>query len=361
VGGKPKLKVPPAVGSAPAEVFKACLLGGAIGDALGAPVEFMSRDQICSRFGAGGLRDFADWHHGLGAITDDTQMTLFTAEAVIQSHRENMPLELSLGIAYQCWLSTQQPFFRSHLPDGTPVTKWSRLLKDRRLKNQRAPGLTCLDALESKDAVDAPATNTSKGCGGVMRVAPIGLFVAKRDSAAPLHRVTNNNAALAFQWGCWAAQLTHGHPTGFLSAGAFAAIICQIALGHSLSAAIETSLKLVCAQPQHKETSQAIKQAVSRATADKQFRQQSLTELGHGWVAEEALAMSLYCSLTAKSFSDGVIYAVNHDGDSDSTGAITGNLLGCLFGLDGIPSNWRASVECADLIEQIASDLAELG
>lgn len=360
MGGEPKLKLPAIVMGDLADAFRACLLGGAIGDALGAPVEFMSRDQIFSHFGASGLRDFADWHHGIGAITDDTQMTLFTAEGVIQSHRENLPLELSLGIAYQCWLSTQQPFYCSHLPDGTPVTKWSRLLKDRRLRGQRAPGLTCLDALESKGTVDALATNTSKGCGGVMRVAPIGLFVASRYSADGRQEPSEHNAALAFQLGSLAAQLTHGHPSGFLSAGAFSAIISQIALGKPLRAAVKTSLALLCAQPHHKETSQAIKQAASRATADKRFSQQSLTELGHGWVAEEALAMSLYCALTAESFADGVICAINHDGDSDSTGAITGNLLGCLFGLDEIPSNWRTSVECADLIEEMASDLAEL-
>jgi len=357
---KPKPKFPRIVKSDLVDVFRACLLGGAIGDALGAPVEFMSRHQICSRFGPDGLRDFADWHHGIGAVTDDTQMTLFTAEGVIQSHRDNLPLELSLGIAYQCWLSTQQNFYCSHLPDGTPVTKWSRLLKDRRLRGQRAPGLTCLDALESKDTVDALATNTSKGCGGLMRVAPIGLYFARRYSAEPQQDSFENNAALAFQLGSLAAQLTHGHPSGFLSAGAFSAIIFQIVLGQPLRTAVKASLALLSAQPHHKETSQAIKQAVARARADKRFSQQSFTELGRGWVAEEALAMSLYCALTAESFADGLICAVNHDGDSDSTGAIAGNLLGCLFGLNEIPSNWRASVECADLIEQMASDLTEL-
>ena len=357
---KPKPKFPRIVNSDLVDSFRACLLGGAIGDALGAPVEFMSRAQICSRFGADGLTDFADWHHGRGAITDDTQMTLFTAEGVIQAHRNNMPLELSLGIAYQCWLSTQQSFYRSHLPDGTPVTKWSGLLKDKRLCGQRAPGLTCLDALESKDTVDALATNTSKGCGGVMRVAPIGLFVASRYSAVGRQEPTENSAALAFQLGSLAAQLTHGHPSGFLSAGAFSAIIFQIVVGKPLRAAVKVSLALLGAQPHQPEPRQAITQAVSRAAADKRFSQQSFTELGHGWVAEEALAMSLYCALTAESFADGLICAVNHDGDSDSTGAITGNLLGCLSGLNEVPSSWRNSVECADLIEEIASELAEL-
>jgi ADP-ribosylglycohydrolase len=65
---------------------RGCLLGGAVGDALGAPVEFMSHSQIVSRFGPHGIRDFAPAYGRTGAITDDTQMTLFTAEGLRRAH-----------------------------------------------------------------------------------------------------------------------------------------------------------------------------------------------------------------------------------------------------------------------------------
>src|SRR4051812_50187991 len=71
-------------------------------------------------------------------------------------------------------------------------------------------------------------------------------------------------------------------------------------------------------------------------TADK------LASLGEGWVAEEALAMSIYCTLVAEDFRRGVTLAVNHGGDSDSTGAITGNILGVMSPHSELPREWLA-------------------
>jgi ADP-ribosylglycohydrolase len=83
-----------------------------------------------------------------------------------------------------------------------------------------------------------------------------------------------------------------------------------------------------------------------------------LRELGKGFVAEEALGMGLYCALGAKDFEDGIILAVNHSGDSDSTGSITGNLLGAAAGLEAIPDRWLAQLELRSAIESLADDLA---
>jgi ADP-ribosylglycohydrolase len=86
---------------------------------------------------------------------------------------------------------------------------------------------------------------------------------------------------------------------------------------------------------------------------------EQVEKLGGGWIAEEALAISIYCALVASDFENGVVLAVNHGGDSDSTGAITGNLLGALLGLDVIPQRWREPLELRDVIEHVADDLFE--
>lgn len=78
---------------------------------------------------------------------------------------------------------------------------------------------------------------------------------------------------------------------------------------------------------------------------------EAIRVVGEGWVAEEALAISAYCSLLTKSFEQGVAVAVNHNGDSDSTGAITGNLLGV------IPNRLLVPLELKSVLETIASDL----
>lgn len=78
---------------------------------------------------------------------------------------------------------------------------------------------------------------------------------------------------------------------------------------------------------------------------------------GQGWIAEEALAISIYCSLVAQDFRHGVLMAVNHDGDSDSTGAITGNLLGATLGVKSMPEEWLAPLELRAVISEFAEDL----
>ena len=84
----------------------------------------------------------------------------------------------------------------------------------------------------------------------------------------------------------------------------------------------------------------------------------NIHQLGEGWVAEETLGISLYCALRHQNdFSAGVIAAVNHKGDSDSTGAVTGNILGALLGYEAIPDQWKKNLKLSNVILEIADDL----
>src|SRR6516225_3717441 len=168
------------------ERFRGCLLGGAVGDALGAPVEFHTREQILARFGPDGITDYAPAYGGVGRITDDTQMTLFTAEGLLRYWVRGCMRGLSThtGVtanAYLRWLCTQgeapvhEVGVGEPLGDGEPG--W--LYQHRQLHSKRAPGNTCLSEIRRMRALGEPAHNGSKGCGGVMRVAPVGLFVAR--------------------------------------------------------------------------------------------------------------------------------------------------------------------------------------
>ncbi|MDO3380269.1 ADP-ribosylglycohydrolase family protein [Geoalkalibacter halelectricus] len=86
--------------------------------------------------------------------------------------------------------------------------------------------------------------------------------------------------------------------------------------------------------------------------------QETIEGLGEGWTGEEALAIAVYCSLVAKgNFDFGVRLAVNHGGDSDSTGAIAGKILGAMLGRKGIGEQWLMPLELRDIIEQVATDL----
>jgi ADP-ribosyl-[dinitrogen reductase] hydrolase len=340
--------------------FAGCLLAGAVGDALGAPIEFKSIDTIRDIYGPAGLTDYDLAFGRRGAITDDTQMTLFTAEGLLRArtrrhllqpdHAADPAAELTLvHQAYLRWLHTQNQRSKSPFFDPARFDGW--LIGIRDLYSTRAAGLTCLSALSWREmgALDNPLNN-SKGCGGVMRVAPVGLLA--------------ESAAEAFQIGRDTAAITHSHPSGYYSSGCLAAIIFHLRHGMPLASAVETTLDLL-ERPEntgYQETARAIHQALQF------WRDPSITPapevlawMGGGWVGEEALAISIYCALVAgDDLRRGLLLAVNHSGDSDSTGAITGNILGLILGRQAIPAHWLTELELRDVIETVALDLATL-
>jgi ADP-ribosylglycohydrolase len=333
--------------------IRGSLLGGAIGDALGAPVEFMSIADIRGQFGTDGLRDFAPAYGRRGAITDDTQMTLFTAEGVMRAwvrmqRRGTCGVSGVIHRAYLRWLLTQG--VRPDTFDGEiPTDGW--LFDIPNLHSRRAPGNTCLSALRSARGTANPeiAKNNSKGCGGVMRVAPIGLFASA---------VGNDKAV--FEMAADAAALTHGHPTGYLTSGFLAVAIAALVRGAPLHDALGAASKQTSTRDNVQELTQALDRAFNLAAQGRPSPEQIET-LGGGWVAEEALAIAVCCALTAENFADGVLLAANHTGDSDSTAAIAGNLLGAMYGEAAIPQGWLAELELREEIARIADDLYGIG
>ena len=333
------------------EHFKGCIIGGAIGDALGAPIEFMSIDQIRSEFGEMGLTDYSEVYGRKGSITDDTQMTLFTTEGLILSkvRQEYQGDEGVISAGYHAllrWLYTQETNLQNNLIQnhGTCSIVDGVLTGYKELFSLRAPGNSCLSSLKTgRIGTIGNPINNSKGCGGVMRMAPVGLAY--------------DDSEKAFHFGCKLAALTHGHPTGYLAAGTFAALISLIISGNSLAEAIDDSILVLKSNKNHEETLRAIGNAlhmVGKHTPGPEV----IEDIGAGWIAEEALGISLYCSLVAENdFKKGVLLSVNHSGDSDSTGSITGNILGALYGIAVIPENWMSELELKDLIEETAGDL----
>ena len=182
--------------------------------------------------------------------------------------------------------------------------------------------------------------NDSKGCGGVMRVAPVGLALSLDNP---------------FETGCEIAAITHGHPTGYLASGFLAMVIAMLAKDEDLETAIDVATNELKNRPDHQECLAAVGKATELAKNAKGTPEEVET-LGQGWIAEEALAISLFCSLVAKDFESGVILAVNHGGDSDSTGAITGNILGSIYGSSVIPDRWLSQLEVRNVVEELAAD-----
>ncbi|MFC4006732.1 ADP-ribosylglycohydrolase family protein [Nonomuraea purpurea] len=347
---------------------RGCLLGGAIGDALGAPIEFQSLREIRRDHGADGITGYVTtWRGKTGLITDDTQMTLFTVEGLIRARADhaNEPgadwTGGALGAvreAYLRWLDTQD----HHAPPLADLPhRTGRLREEAWLYSRRAPGNACLSGLHHPFPGPAPlgepgpVNPNSKGCGTVMRSAPFGLLPTPTAGAGG-----GGAAREAFGLSVACAQITHGHPTGYLAAGAFAAIIAHLMAGEPLESAVRLTLDLLASCPAHDETTAALRAAVALA-ADGEPTPERVESLGGAWIAEEALAIGVYCALVEPSVEDALLLSVNHSGDSDSTGSVCGNLLGALHGADALPARWLRPLEGRDTIDRLAAELAGEG
>lgn len=315
---------------------RGCLLAGACGDALGAPVEFLSYAEIKRRYGMAGIADLDEAYGLVGAITDDTQMTLFTVEGLIRAYvRQQLKgichVPSVVFNAYRRWLATQDGSYND-ISGNVDLDGW--LIRERRLWSERAPGLTCLASLRSRSG-----SNNSKGCGTVMRDAPFGFL-------------GSSSMTLAAE----TARTTHGHPSARFSSAALSCMIGNLARGTTMTEAVEVAVQTLAPEGDATEVRDALVQAL-RLARQPDWRSR-LPELGAGWVAEEALAISVLCAIAGSSPEDAIVTAVNHDGDSDSTGAITGNLVGTAHGPAALPGRWLEAVELTDVIETLAADFA---
>ena len=328
------------------------LIGCAAGDALGYEVEFVRWRGIQQKFGDQGIQEYV-LHGGKAMVSDDTQMTLFTAAGLVLAAEHGQKAEQGIWRAYQDWLHTQM----GGRPDEE-AENW--LLRSRSLFVRQAPGNTCLSALEGRvmGTPEAPV-NDSKGCGAVMRTGPCGFAPA---SLAP-EGCAPGDAAMVL--GARAGAMTHGHTLGWLPAGMLSDMVHSLALdgrdmAHAAEHAMRSALRLFGESGESVYQMDLIAQALTLA-GEAGEDEAHIRALGEGWVGEEALAIAIYCAAKYENDFDGCIRAaVNHSGDSDSTGAIAGTLWGAEHGASAIDSRWGQPVDVVLPLVETARRLTRL-
>ncbi len=341
--------------------IRGCLMAGAAGDALGYEVEFMSRREILSRFGEDGITKFALDNNVKALISDDTQMTLFTANGLMNITRLQIEPQYAIVRAYIDWYYTQI---------GKKNKMKSCWISDiNALHSLRAPGNTCMSALDAIARGKEPCNN-SKGCGGIMRVAPIALYASVSDKLDDV-----KVAQLAAD----ASECTHQHPLGFLPASLFTVLLYKIVLmsPKQVSEEIDTIVAdtVNILDRIYKGWYESDKRYLTELT-EKAVRlahsnisdADAIRQLGEGWVAEETWAIALFCAIRhIDSVEDAIIASVNHDGDSDSTGSVCGNIMGAIYGYEHIKERnifcpegkqLEDTLELSEIILALADDLS---
>ena len=353
-----------------------CIVGGAVGDALGYPVEFTQWPEIERMFGPRGITRYclsssssSSSASGKALISDDTQMALFTGAGILlgmtRSYMRGIMgrLDTYCRYTYLDWLHTQEWKCRK---SECRVDSW--LMDVPELYSQRSPGITCLTALKDLEA-EKEVVNDSCGCGGVMRTAPIAIL-------SYLHSYADGKLDFCDMVAAEAARITHKHPLGFLPSAVLNDILMQIMSGAAdegdglcqvVEKAAERLPEIYSGEdgkiygelwPKDVKRLQEILSVAENLSTTDLPDHIAIERIGGGWTGHEALAIAVYSALKHKySFEDAIVSAVNHSGDSDSTGAVCGNIIGTLLGRKAIPEYYTKDLELLDVIEEMGTDL----
>ncbi len=338
-----------------------CLLGGALGDALGYAVEFDSITDIRKRFGAQGLTGLGDLT-GPRHFSDDTQLTLYTVDGLVEAlewANEGVGADVNacLWLAYLRWLATQGEDAGPSAP--APQPRW--IDGNEVLRQRRHPEKDCISGLATGEmgTTVRPVNPGAKGAGTVMRSAPFGLIPHITPDAV-------------YKLSADAAALTHGHPAAQQSAGIFSLLINRLVAGEGLRDAVAAVAAHAAALPEAApELPERLDAAIRLAEKPPVAPEELVQALGEGWLAEEALAVALYAVLATlpdgaadaqpdKHFREALAVAVNHSGGSDTAGSLAGNILGALYGEDCLPAEWLAALEAPEVIRGMADQLVKV-
>lgn len=313
------------------------VLGTAIGDALGFPVEFLHVPDIEQLYGR--VRGFEIWQgrrkeSDYALYTDDTQMFRAVCDGLLLS---------------ETWTDIDKA--------GKWVArKFVRWLRSP--ENTRAPGSSCIAGCKNLEhGVEWRESGVeSGGCGAAMRSMAYGLWL--------------DDPGEASQWAAEHAVMTHNTPMAQASAAAVAAIVAALRKGVSPARAVQVGTLMAAKYDSAtgamlvEAHSEALKVRVDSADPERlveprEITRQIILDKWRGWSGHEAVAAAAFCFLAYPTFEEAVLAAVNSSGDSDSLGAITGAFAGAYQGATGINLDWIDKIEKTDELQDLAMEICQ--
>jgi ADP-ribosylglycohydrolase len=300
----------------------AALLGHAIGDALGVPVEFRSRVDIL-RQPVTDLQGYGTHHQPRGTWSDDTSLTLCTAEALCEGYDLRR-----MGQSFTRWLDHNHWTPHGEVFDIGMTTR-AAIGRLRRVEDPRRAG---------------PRDLHSNGNGSLMRILPLALYLAYTDTE------TRQKAAME------ASCLTHAHPRSQLACAFYAEVVSRLVQGAGIQDAYEHTRGLMATviERDFPDERLAFALLLDPGLADRPADKID----GSGYVLH-TLAASLWCCLNTASFQEAVLRAVNLGEDTDTTGAVTGGLAAVLHGPSSLPERWLHALARYDDIRNLYGQFAD--
>ena len=294
-------------------MIKSSLLGVAIGDALGVPVEFTTRDSLRQN-PVTNMREFGTHQQPKGTWSDDSSLAFCTAETLL--HGYSLP---AIANSFVNW------------HDHKAIWQWKQLLKNNPNESPTLAG--------GHDAYD-------NGNGSLMRILPMAFYVKNLSFEERTQVIFDVSA------------ISHAH---FRSK-----LCCLIYIEIALGILHGKSKEVAYAQMQHtiNQYLDSIKVDHHEIVLFQRILQFDIADLDESKIQSSGyvlhtLEASLWCIFTTGNFSDAVLKAVNLGKDTDTTGAVTGGLAGLLYGWEAIPKEWLNVLAQADNIVALAEKLNE--
>ena len=335
--------------------YRGCLLGMAVGDAMGYTVDDRSLEQIRQDYGPEGLLGY-DLVNGYADVSSYTQLAAFAGNGLLlgltrgQMQGIMAPYVRYIALAEREWAQTQRY-------SGNPERSVCWVSRDRELRGRRCMDTRMLDTLSRgrPGSMEEPINRFLSP--GAMTVAiPVGMFFSPlRTGREEIDRL-----------GAEAVALTHGAAQAFLSGGVLAHMISRIIWdgARNLKELVKESVEAIQEgfgreYRQVTEVRDGLNMALRLASSHNVSCAEAMEHLKCTTVPE-ILAGAVYTALCYENnFDEAMITAVNHSGRSAAVGAVAGAILGARLGEEAIPEFYLEPLEPAELLRELADDMLQ--
>ena len=329
--------------------LQGCVLGMAVGDAMGAGVDNKTLEDICADYGPDGLLGY-DLANGFAEVSSYTQVAAFAMNGLLVAMTRGqlrMPFVPYISMGLKEWARSQ------YFPREERRNCW--LAREPHMRRRRIMDARTLDAF-TRDMLGTPEKprNSANGPGTLPAAAVVGMMFA------PERMDVGEVGTLGAQ----TVALTHGDPLAFLSGAALAYMVAGIlqdpesSLKEHFCNAADAVAGQFASFPEAALLSKKLKNAVAMAQDPDRDATETMEAL-ECISAAQVLCGAVYACLSCDGdFDRAMILAINHSGKSAAVGAVTGALLGAHLGVEALPEFYLESLDAGAVLRELSYDFA---